>query len=137
MQLADKIEAKLSMVKADWCLKKLEEQFKQFHGLFSFDLDDNDQEQAHRDTCTRNRCNADVSQVSKEIHMVHYSLSPSPQQRGSHTKTSAQRKQKEKRRKGLGKTVSCNVESGDKLIKEEAEGACARPHSGIRLFMIN
>jgi hypothetical protein len=29
------------------------------------------------------------------------------------------------------------VESGDKLIKEEAEDVCARLHSGIRLFMIN
>ncbi len=27
--------------------------------------------------------------------------------------------------------------SGEKLIKEDAEDACARPYSGIRLFMIN
>ncbi len=26
---------------------------------------------------------------------------------------------------------------GEKLIKEEAEDACARPHSGIRLYVIN
>jgi hypothetical protein len=126
------------MAKADWeCWKKLEEQFKQIHGPFSFDLDGNDQEQAHWDACTRNRCNADISQMKKEIHMVPYSLSPSPQQRGSHTKTSSQRKRKGKRRKGSGKTVSCNVESSDKLIKEEAKDTCARPHSGIRLFVIN
>jgi hypothetical protein len=29
------------------------------------------------------------------------------------------------------------VGSGEKLIKEEAEDACARPHSGTRLFVIN
>ncbi len=69
--------------------------------------------------------------------MAPYSLPPSPQQCGSHTKTYAQRKLKGNRRKGLGKTVSCNVESSDKLIKEEAKGVCARPHSGIRLFVIN
>jgi hypothetical protein len=27
--------------------------------------------------------------------------------------------------------------SGEKLIKEEAKNACARPHSGIRLSVIN
>jgi hypothetical protein len=70
--------------------------------------------------------------------MLPYSSpSPSPQQCGSHTKTSALRNQKGERRKGPGKTVSCNVESGDKLIKEEAKDVCARPHSGIRLFVIN
>ncbi len=69
--------------------------------------------------------------------MVPTYLSPSPQQRGSHTKAPAQRKWKWKSRKGLGKTISCNVESGDKLIKEEAKDVCARPHSGIKLFVIN
>jgi hypothetical protein len=29
------------------------------------------------------------------------------------------------------------VGSGEKLIKEEDEDACARPHSSIKLFMIN
>ncbi len=62
---------------------------------------------------------------------------PSPQQRGSRTKTSAQRKRKGKRRKRTGKTINFDVGSGEKLIKEEAEDACARPHSGIRLFVIN
>ena len=65
------------------------------------------------------------------------SPSPSPQQRGSCTKTSAQRKWKWKRRKRTGKTISFNAGSGEKLIKEEAKDACARPHSGIRLFVIN
>jgi hypothetical protein len=126
------------MAKADLeCWKKLEEQFKQIHGIFSCDLDDNDQEQARWDARTRNKCNADVSQMAKEMDMLLYSLSPFPQQRGSHTNTSAQRKQKGKRRKRPGKTVSCNVESGDKLIKEEAKDMCARLHSGSRLFVIN
>ncbi len=40
-------------------------------------------------------------------------------------------------RKRTGKTVSPDVGSGEKLIKEEAKDGCARRHSGIRLFMIN
>jgi hypothetical protein len=35
------------------------------------------------------------------------------------------------------KTVSSDVGSGEKLIKEEAKDACARPHSGIRLSVID
>jgi hypothetical protein len=69
--------------------------------------------------------------------LPYFSLSPSPQQRRSGTNTSAQRKQKGKRRKRTGKTISFDVGNGEKLIKEEAEDVCARPHSGIRLFMIN
>jgi hypothetical protein len=35
VQLADKLEAKQAMEKADWeCWKKLEEGFEQLHGLF-------------------------------------------------------------------------------------------------------
>jgi hypothetical protein len=64
-------------------------------------------------------------------------LSSSPQQHGSRTKTSAQRKQKGKRKKRTGETASFDAGSGEKLIKEEAKEACARPHSGIRLFVIN
>jgi hypothetical protein len=41
------------------------------------------------------------------------------------------------RRKRTGKTVSGNVGSCEKLIKEEAKDACARPHSGIRLSVTN
>ncbi len=66
-----------------------------------------------------------------------YILSPSPQQHGSHTKTSAQREWKGKRRKRAGKTVSCNMECGEKIIKEEAKDVCARPQSGIRPFVMN
>ena len=73
------------------------------------------------------------------MDMLPYSLSPSPQQCGSRTKISAQRKRKGNRRKRIGKTVSCDVRSGEKLIKEEAKDVCARPHSGItiRLSVIN
>ncbi len=31
----------------------------------------------------------------------------------------------------------CDVENGEKLIKEEAKDMCASPHSGVRLFVIN
>jgi hypothetical protein len=75
--------------------------------------------------------------MAKEMDMLPHSSSPFPQQRRSHTKTSAQREWKARRRKRAGKTISCNVESGKKLIKEEAKDVCARPHSGIRLFVIN
>jgi hypothetical protein len=72
------------------------------------------------------------------MDMLPYSpLCPSPQQRGSRTKTSSQRKWKRKRRKRTGKTVSFDMGSGDKLIKEEAKDACARLHRCIRLFVIN
>ncbi len=66
-----------------------------------------------------------------------YFSSPSPKQCGSHTKTSAQREQRGKRRKRAGKSISCDVGNGEKSIEEEAEDVCARPHSGIRLFVIN
>jgi hypothetical protein len=48
VQLADELEAKQAMAKSDWGYwKKFEKQFKQINGLFSFDLYDNNQEQAH------------------------------------------------------------------------------------------
>jgi hypothetical protein len=71
--------------------------------------------------------------MAREMDIFHYSLSPSPQQYGPHTKTSAQRKRKRKRRKRAGKTISYDVESKEK-IKEEAKNVCARPHSGLRPF---
>jgi hypothetical protein len=37
----------------------------------------------------------------------------------------------------IGKSILCNVGSGERLIKEEAKDTCARPHSGIRLSVIN
>jgi hypothetical protein len=123
------------MAKADWEFWK---KLKQVHGLFLFDLVDDNHKYARQDERIRQRCTVELSQHGQEMDMSPYSsLSPSPQQRGSHTKTSAQRKWKWKRRKGPGKTVSCNVESSDKLMKEEAKDACARPHSGISFFMIN
>ncbi len=75
--------------------------------------------------------------MAKEMDVLPYSLSPFCQQRRSHIKTSAQRERKGKRRKRAGNTISCIVEYGEKLIKEEAKDVCARPHSGIRLFVIN
>jgi hypothetical protein len=132
-------KAKQPMEKADWvCWKKLEEGFEQFHGLLLFDLVDDDQEDARQDERIYQRWTVKLSQHGQEMDMLPYSSpSPSPQQRGSRTKTSAHRKQKGERRKRTGKTVSFDVESGEKLIKEEAKDACARPHSGIRLFVIN
>jgi hypothetical protein len=138
-QLTVKLEAKRAMEKADWkCWKKLEEGFEQFQGLFLFHLVDDDQEDACQDERIRQRWTVKLSQHGQEMDMLPYSSpSPSPQQRGSCTKTSAQRKQKGKRRKKTGKTISFDAGSGEKLIKDEAEDTCARPHSGIRLFMIN
>ena len=39
--------------------------------------------------------------------------------------------------KRAGTFISCAVGSGEKITKEEAKNACARPHSGIRLSFIN
>jgi hypothetical protein len=58
-------------------------------------------------------------------------LSPSPpKQCGSCIKNFAQRKRSKTRRKKTRKYISCDVGSVEKLIEEEAEDACARPHSG-------
>ena len=86
----------------------------------------------------RQRWNVELLQHGngKEMNMSSYTPSPSPQQCESCTKTSAQRKQSRTRREKTGKSISCNVGSGEKLI-EEAENVCARPHSGIRLSVIN
>ena len=65
------------------------------------------------------------------------SLSLHPTAWVSCTKNSAQRNWRKSRRKRAGKFISCTMGSGEKLIKEEAENACARPHSGIRLSVIN
>ncbi len=122
MQLADKLEAKQEMVKADWeCSKKLEKRFKQIHGLILFDLDDDDQEQTCWEACTRERCNADVLQMAKEMDMLLYSPSPSPLLLGSRTKDSAQRKQRGERRKNTGRTISPDMGRGENLIKEVAK----------------
>jgi hypothetical protein len=139
VQLADKLEAKQAMEKADLeCWKKFEEGFKQFHGLFIFDLVDDNQEDARRDERIRQRWTVEMLQHGQEMDILpNFSPSPSPQQRGSCTKTFAQKKLKGKRRTRKGKTVSFDVGRGEKLIKEEAKDVCAMPHSGIRLFVIN
>ncbi len=130
MQLADKLEAKRAMAKADWeCWKKVEEQFEKNHGPFLFDLDDNNQDQACRDTGTRERYNADFSQLAREMDISPYSPSPSPSLLGSCTKDSAQRKRRGARRTNTGRTVSPDMGRGKNLIKEVAEDACARLHS--------
>jgi hypothetical protein len=41
------------------------------------------------------------------------------------------------RREKTGKSVSCDIGNVEKLIIEEGKDACARPHSGIRLSVIN
>jgi hypothetical protein len=66
------------MVKADWeCWRKLEEGFEQFHGLFLFDLVDDDQEDAHQDERIRQRWTVKLLQHGQEMDMLLYS-SPSP-----------------------------------------------------------
>jgi hypothetical protein len=78
VQLADKLEAKQAMAKADWeCWKKLEEGFKQYHGLFLCDLVDDDQEDAHQSERIRQRWTVELSQHGQEMDMLPYSsLSP-------------------------------------------------------------
>ncbi len=93
VQLADKLEAKQEMVKADWeCYKKLEEQFDQINGPFLFDSDEDDQDEACRDERIQERWNVNLPQIAKEMDMSPYSPSPSPKQCESFTKNSAQRK---------------------------------------------
>ncbi len=138
MQLTDELEAEQEMMKADWeCWKKIKEQFEQIHGPFLFDADKDDQDEARRDKNIRQRWNVDPLQHIKETDMLLYSPSLPPTAWVSRTKNSAQRKQRKRRKKRAGKFMSCTVESGDKLIKEEAKNVCARPHSGIRISVIN
>jgi hypothetical protein len=131
VQLADELEAKREMVKADWkCWKKLEQQFS--------DSDEDDQDEARRDERMRQRWNVELLQHAQEMDMSPYSLSLPPTAWVSGTKTSAQRKRRKKRSKRAGTLISCAVGSGEKIIKEEAKNeCCARPHSGIRLSIIN
>jgi hypothetical protein len=72
------------------------------------------------------------------MNMLPYSLSLPPTAWVSGTnKSSAQRKQRKKRSKRAGAFISCAVGSGEKIIKEEAKNKCAKPHSGIRLSIID
>jgi hypothetical protein len=130
VQLADELEATQVMVKADWeCSKKFEEQFS--------DLDEDDQDKARQDKMMRQRQNVDLLQHAQEMDMLPYSLSLPPTAWVSGTKSSAQRKRRKTRSKRAGTFISCAAGSGEKLIEEEAKNACARPHSGIRLSIIN
>jgi hypothetical protein len=136
VQLADELEVEQAMAKADWeCWKKLEEGFETSHGHFLNDFNDDDQEDARRDKRVRQRWAIKLMQHAKEMDML--TPSPSPQQHGSRTKNSAQRKWSKTRRKMTGKSILCDVGSGERSIEEEAEDTCARPHSGIRLSVIN
>jgi hypothetical protein len=71
------------------------------------------------------------------MDLLRYSLSLPPTAWVSCAKNSAQRSQRKTRRKRAGKFISCTMGRGEKLIEGEAENACARPHSGIRLSAIN
>jgi hypothetical protein len=113
LQLTDKLEAKQEMMKADWECWKKKKQFEQIHGPILFDLDDNDQEQAHWDACTRERCNADILQMVKELDVLPYSPSPSPLLLGSCTKDYAQRKRRGERRANIGRTISPDMGRGE------------------------
>ena len=78
VQLADKLEAKQEMVKADWeCWKKLEERFS--------DSDEDDQDKARRDERMRQRWNVEPLNLCS-MHkrwICRLTPSPSPQQHGS------------------------------------------------------
>ncbi len=95
------------------CWTKLEKQYRKTHGPFLFDTDDDDQDIACWDERIEQRWNVEVSQHAKEMDMSPYSPSPSTQQLRSCAKTSAQRKQSKTRTKKTGKSVSCNVGSGE------------------------
>ena len=110
------------MAKADWeCWKKVEEQFEQMHGPSFFYLDDDDQ-QACRDVCTRERCNADVSEMAKEMDMLPYSPSLFPSLLESHTKNSGQKKRRRKKRRNTGGTRQPQGGKGLKIDQEGCQG---------------
>ena len=130
VQLADELEATREMVKADWeCWKKLEECFS--------DSDEDDQDEARRDERMRQRWNVDPLQHAQKMDMSPYSLYLPPPAWVSGTKSSAQKKRRKTRSKRAGIFISCAVGSGETIIKEEAKNECTRPHSGIRLPVIN
>jgi hypothetical protein len=129
VQLADELEATREMVKGDWeCWKKSEEQS---------DSDEDDQDKTCQDKRIRWRWNVDPLQHAQEMDMLPYSLSLPPKAWVSGTKSSAQRKRRKTRSKRAGTFISCTVGSGEKIIEEEAKNTCARPHSGIRLSVID
>ena len=69
--------------------------------------------------------------------MSPYSLSLPPTAWVSGTKSSAQKKRRKTRSKRAGTFISCAMGSGEKIIEEEAKNECARPHSGIRLSVVD
>ncbi len=71
------------------------------------------------------------------MDMLPYSPSPFTQQLRSCANTSAQRKQSKTRKENTGKSMSCDVGSGENLVKEKVKDTSTRPHSGIRLSVIN
>jgi hypothetical protein len=71
------------------------------------------------------------------MDMLPYSLSLPPTAWVSGTKSSAQRKRRKISSKRAGTFISCAMGSGETIIEEEAKNACARPHSGIRLSVID
>ncbi len=107
MKLPDELEAEQNMMKADWeCWKKIEERFKQIHGPFLFDSDEDDQDEAHRDKRIQQRWNVDPLQHMKEMNVLIYSSSLSPTAWVSRTKNSAQRNRRKTRRKRAGKIIA-------------------------------
>jgi hypothetical protein len=138
VQLADELEAEQEMMKADWeCWKKIEERFERTHGPFLFDSDKDEQDKAGRDKRIRQRWNVDPLQHIKEMDMLLYPPSLTPTSWVSHTENSVQRNRRKMRRERAGKFINCTMGSGEKLIQKEAKNVCARPHSGIRLSVIN
>ena len=122
VQLADELEAKRAMAKADWeCWKKLEEGFEQFQSPFLSDLDEDDQDETRLGEMIRQRWNVDPLQHAQEMDMLPYSLSLPPTAWVSGTKSSAQRKKRKTRCKRAGTFISCAVGSGEKIFKEEAK----------------
>jgi len=120
VQLADKLEAERAMAKANWeCWKKSEACTD-----FFLELDDDDQEEARQDERIRRKWSLELSQHAQVMD----SSSLSPQQHGSRTKNSAQRKRSKTRWKKTGKFILCDVGSGERLIEEEAEDTCASPY---------
>jgi hypothetical protein len=60
--------------------------------------------------------------------MLPYSPSPSTQQPRSYDKTSPQRKwSKTRKKKKTEKSISCNVGSGENLVKEKVKDTRTRP----------
>ena len=74
MKHAEDVGAKQVMEKADWeCWEKVEEEFKQIHRPFLFDLDDDGQEDTHQDKRIKQRLNVKLLQHRQDTEMLPYS----------------------------------------------------------------